>query len=92
MAYKNKNGENLYMFGWLQAEPGSKEFTPTTGGNSEWAKTKREVIAKVNRRRKEHEKKNPTYVQLRVNPSTVRIAKSYKEYSDFDRALYMLSI
>lgn len=92
MAYKNKNGENLYMFGWLQAEPGSKEFTPTTGGNSEWAKTKREVIAKVNRRRKEHEKKNPTYVQLRVNPSTVRRAKSYKEYSDFDRALYMLSI
>jgi hypothetical protein len=92
MAYKNKNGENLYMFGWLQAEPGSKEFTPTTGGNSEWAKTKREAIAKVNRRRKEHEKKNPTYVQLRVNPSTVRIAKSYKEYSDFDRALYMLSI
>jgi len=80
------------MFGWLQAEPGSKEFTPTTGGNSEWAKTKREAIAKVNRRRKEHEKKNPTYVQLRVNPSTVRIAKSYKEYSDFDRALYMLSI
>lgn len=92
MSYKNKNGENLYMFGWLQAEPGSKEFTPTTGGNSEWAKTKREVIAKVNRRRKEHEKKNPTYVQLRVNPSTVRRAKSYKEYSDFDRALYMLSI
>jgi len=92
MAYKNKNGENLYMFGWLQAEPGSKEFTPTTGGNSEWAKTKREAIAKVNRRRKEHEKENPTYVQLRVNPSTVRIAKSYKEYSDFDRALYMLSI
>jgi hypothetical protein len=92
MSYKNKNGENLYMFGWLQAEPGSKEFTPTTGGNSEWAKTKREAIAKVNRRRKEHEKKNPTYVQLRVNPSTVRRAKSYKEYSDFDRALYMLSI
>ena len=92
MAYKNKNGENLYMFGWLQAEHGSKEFTPTTGGNSEWAKTKREAIAKVNRRRKEHEKKNPTYVQLRVNPSTVRRAKSYKEYSDFDRALYMLSI
>jgi len=92
MAYKNKNGENLYMFGWLQAEPGSKEFTQTTGGNSEWAKTKREAIAKVNRRRKEHEKENPTYVQLRVNPSTVRRAKSYKEYSDFDRALYMLSI
>ena len=92
MAYKNKNGENLYMFGWLEAEPGTKNFTPTTGGNSEWAKTKREAIAKVNRRRKEHEKKNPTYVQLRVNPSTVRRAKSYKEYSDFDRALYMLSI
>jgi hypothetical protein len=26
MAYKNSKGENLYMFGWLQAEPGSKEF------------------------------------------------------------------
>ena len=92
MAYKNSNGESEYLFGWLEAAPGSKEFKPTTGGNSVWAKTKREAIAKVNRRRKEHEKENPTYVQLRVNPSTVRRAKSYEEYSDFDRALYMLSI
>jgi len=92
MAYKNSNGESEYLFGWLEAAPGSKEFKPTTGGNSVWAKTKREAIAKVNRERKEHEKENPTYVQLRVNPSTVRRAKSYEEYSDFDRALYMLSI
>lgn len=92
MAYKNSKGENLYMFGWLNAEPGSKEFKPTTGGNSEWAKTKREVIAKVNRERKEWEKQNPTYVQLRVNPSTVRRAKSYNEFAIFDRGLYMMTI
>jgi len=92
MAYKNSKGENLYMFGWLNAEPGSKEFTPTTGGNSEWAKTKREAIAKVNRNRKEWEKQNPTYVQLRVNPSTVRRAKSYNEFAIFDRGLYMMTI
>jgi len=92
MTYKNSKGENLYIFGWLQAEPGSKEFSPTTGGNSEWAKTKREAISKVNRRCKEHEKENPTYVQLRVNPSTVRRAKSYEEYASFDRALYMMTI
>ena len=92
MGYKNSKGESEYLFGWLEASPGSKDFKQTTGGNSVWAKTKREAIAKVNRRRKEHEKENPTYVQLRVNPSTVRRAKSYEEYSDFDRALYMLSI
>ena len=92
MAYKNKNGENLYMFGWLEAKPGSKDFRPTTGGNSEWAKTKREAIAKVNRERKEFEKKNPTYVQLRVNPSTVHRAKSSREFSSFDQALCMMTI
>ena len=92
MAYKNSKGENLYMFGWLQAKPGSKDFRETTGRNSEWANTKREAISKVNRRRKEHEKQNPTHVQLRVNPSTVRRAKSYDEFANFDRALYMMTI
>lgn len=80
------------MFGWLQAKPGSKDFRETTGGNSEWAKTKREAISKVNRKRKECEKQNPTHVQLRVNPSTVRRAKSYDEFANFDRALYMMTI
>lgn len=92
MAYKNVNGENLYMFGWLHAEPGSKNFVPTTGGNSVWAKTKREAISKVNRERKESEKKYPTHWQLRVNPNTVRRAKSYDEFASFDRALYMMTI
>ena len=57
MAYKNSKGESEYLFGWLEAKPGSKEFKPTTGGNSVWAKTKREAIAKVNRERKEFEKR-----------------------------------
>ena len=92
MTYKNVNGENLYMFGWLHAEPGSKNFVPTTGGNSVWAKTKREAISKVNRERKESEKKYPTHWQLRVNPNTVRRAKSYDEFASFDRALYMMTI
>lgn len=92
MAYKNSKGENLYMFGWLQAEPGSNNFTPTTGGNSEWAKTKREAIAKVNRERKEWEKKYPSHWQLRVNPKTCRRAKSYEEYSEFSYGLYLMTI
>jgi hypothetical protein len=92
MAYKNSKGENLYMFGWLEAKPGSKDFRPTTGGNSEWAKTKHAAIAKVNRERKEFEKKNPTYVQLRVDPSTVYRAKSSREFSSFDQALCMMTI
>lgn len=35
MAYKNQKGENLYMFGWLEAPAGTtgnKDFQPTTGG------------------------------------------------------------
>ncbi|MDA9016541.1 hypothetical protein N9H63_00940 [bacterium] len=92
MAYKNKNGESEYLFGWLEAKPGSKEFKPTTGGNSEWAKTKREAIAKVNRRCKEFEKENPNYVQLRVNPETCRRAKTRQEARDFDYGLYLMTI
>jgi len=95
MAYKNQKGENLYMFGWLEAPAGTtgnKDFQPTTGGNSEWAMTKREAISKVNRERKESEKKYPTHVRLRVNPNTVRRVKSYKEFADFDRSLVMLTI
>jgi len=41
---------------------------------------------------KESEKKYPTHVRLRVNPNTVRRAKTYKEFADFDRALVMLTI
>ena len=92
MAYKNSKGESEYLFGWLEAKPGSKEFKPTTGGNSEWAKTKREAIAKVNRRRKEWEKQNPTHVQLRVNPETCRRAKTYKQSADFSYGLYLMTI
>ena len=92
MSHKNTKGESEYLFGWLEAKPGSKEFKPTTGGNSVWAKTKREAIAKVNRERKEFEKKNPTYVQLRVDPSTVHRAKSSEEFASFDQALCMMTI
>jgi hypothetical protein len=92
MAYKNSKGENEYLFGWLEAKPGSNEFKPTSGGNSTWAKTKREAIAKVNRERKEWEMKNPTYTQLRVNPETCRRAKTQKESSDFSYGLYMMTI
>jgi hypothetical protein len=92
MAYKNKNGESEYLFGWLEAKPGSKEFNPTTGGNSVWAKTKREAISKVNCKRKEFEKENPTHTQLRVNPETCRRAKTYKESSDFSYGLYLMTV
>jgi hypothetical protein len=92
MSYKNKNGESEYLFGWLEAKPGSKEFKPTSGGNSVWAKSKREAIAKVNRGRKEFEKENPTYTQLRVNPETCRRAKTYKESADFSYGLYLMTI
>jgi len=92
MSYKNKNGESEYLFGWLEAKPGSKEFKPTTGGNSVWAKTKREAISKVNRKCKVHEKENPTHTQLRVNPETCRRAKTYKEARDFDYGLYLMTI
>ena len=92
MAYKNSNGESEYLFGWLEAAPGSKEFKPTTGGNSVWAKTKREAIAKVNRERKEFEKENPNHWQLRVNPETCRRAKTRQEARDFDYALYLMTI
>ena len=92
MAHKNSNGESEYLFGCLEAKPGSKEFKPTTGGNSVWAKSKREAIAKVNRERKEWEKQNPTHTQLRVNPETCRRAKTRKESSDFSYGLYMMTV
>ena len=92
MAHKNTKGESEYLFGWLEAKPGSKEFKPTTGGNSVWAKSTREAIAKVNRERKEWEKQNPTHIQLRVNPETCRRAKTRKESSDFSYGLYMMTV
>ncbi len=92
MAYKNSKGESEYLFGWLEAKPGSKEFKRTTGGNSVWAKTKREAIAKVNRECKASEKENPTHVQLRVNPETCRRAKTRKESSDFSYGLYLMTV
>ena len=92
MAHKNSKGESEYLFGWLEAKPGSKEFKPTTGGNSVWAKTKREAITKVNRKRKEFEKENPNHWQLRVNPETCRRAKTQKESADFSYGLYMMTV
>ena len=92
MAYKNVYGESLYMFGWLTAEPGSKDFKRTTGGNTVWAKSKRQAISKVNKERKEVEKKNPDKWQLRVDPSTCCRAKTSEEHMSFDRGLYFMTI
>ena len=92
MAYKNSKGESEYLFGWLESKPGTNEFKPTTGGNSVWAKTKREAISKVNRRRKEFEKENPNHWQLRVNPETCRRAKTQKESSNFSYGLYLMTV
>jgi hypothetical protein len=92
MGYKNDKGENEYLFGWLTANPNSNEFHPTSGGNSVWAKTKREAIAKVNQERKQWEKENPQSWKLRVNPDNCRIAKTFKESMEFDKALYNLTV
>jgi hypothetical protein len=92
MAYKNNKGENLYMHGWLQADPDSNDFRPTTGGNTVWAKTKREAIKKVNDRRKEFEKDNPRHTKLRVNPDVIQRARSYDEHASYDFGLYMLTV
>ncbi len=92
MAYKNNKGENLYLFGWLQAESGSQDFKPTTGGNSVWAKTKRQAISKVNAIQKEHEKEYPNRVKLRVNPENCTRARNYIQARDFDRGLYLMTV
>tara|TARA_R110000822_G_scaffold7539_3_gene30859 strand:+ start:826 stop:1104 length:279 start_codon:yes stop_codon:yes gene_type:complete len=92
MAYKNVKGESMYLHGWLEADPGSKEFKPTTGGNSVWANTKREAIAKVNARSKAHQLEYPNSTQLRVDPSNCHRAKDYKESSDHSYGLYLMTI
>lgn len=92
MAYKNDKGESLYLFGWLQAEPGSKHFAHTTGGNSVWAETKRQAIKKVNDIQKEHEKEYPNRVKLRVDPDNCARAKSGNQARDFDRGLYLMTV
>lgn len=92
MAHKNIKGENEYLFSWLTASPDSNEFRPTSGGNSVWAKSKREAIAKVNRERKEYEAKNPTYWKLRVNPENCHRAKTSKESAAFSWGLYMMTV
>mgnify|MGYP003109769122 CR=1 FL=1 len=92
MAYKNDKGENLYLFGWLKAEAGSKHFEPTTGGNSVWAKNKRQAISKVNAIQKEHEKEYPNRIKLRVDPESCIRSKTYNQARDFDRALYLMTV
>ena len=89
--WKNSKGESHYIFGWLTAPPKSRDFKSTTGGNSVWAKTKREAIAKVNRERREFEKENPTHCRLRVDEKTCRRV-SYETARAFDSALYSLTI
>ena len=92
MPYRNAYGESLYMFGWLQAKPGSNDFKPTTGGNTVWAKRKREAILKVNKERMKSEAKYPNHVKLRVDPDRCKRAKTREEAEDFDRGLYYMTI
>lgn len=80
------------MFSWLEAEPGSDEFKPTTGGNTVWAKSKRQAISSVNKRRKEWEAKYPTHVKLRVDPENCRKAKTSEEHLEFDKGLHYMTI
>jgi hypothetical protein len=84
--------EYEYLHGWLQANPGSKDFKPTTGGNSVWASTKAEAIRKVNQRCKESEKKYPTHYPLRIDPNNCYRAKSYKESNSHSYGLYLMTI
>ena len=92
MPYKNIYGESCYRFGWMQADPGSDDFKPTTGGNTVWATNKRKAISIVNNEQKESEKRNPTYVRLRVNVDTVRILKSAEAHREFDYGLYLMTV
>lgn len=92
MAYQNSKGEFMYIFGWLQADPGSDDFKPTTGGNSVWAKTKTQAISRVRKRQEAHEKEYPNSVRLRVDPNTCRRAKSYREFAAFDYGLYLTTV
>ena len=92
MPYRNIYGESCYCFGWLQADPGSDDFKPTTGGNTVWAKNKRKAISIVNKQQKKFEKENPNYVRLRVNVETVRILKSAEAHREYDFGLYLMTI
>lgn len=92
MAYRNKKGECIYLFGWLQKEKGGKRFEPTTGGNTVWAKTKREAIKKVNDNQRRHEGLYPNNVKLRVDPKNCRRAKNYNEYRVFSNGLYLMTV
>lgn len=92
MPYRNAYGESLYMFSWLEAKPGSNEFKPATGGNTVWAKRKREAILKVNKERIKFEAENPNHVKLRVDPNNCKRAKTREEAEDFDRGLYYMTI
>jgi len=92
MAYKNSKGESMYLHGWLEAKAGSNDFKSTTGGNSVWAKTKREAIQKVNSRCKASELEYPNHSRLRVDPDNCTRAKSYKESSDHSYGLYLMTI
>ena len=92
MSYKNNKGESMYSHGWLEADAGSKDFKATTGGNSVWAKTKREAIAKVNAERKAHEVNYPNHTQLRIDPDNCRRSKSRDESRGHSYGLYLMTV
>lgn len=84
--------EFMYLHGWLQASPGSKNFQPTTGGNSVWASTKAEAIRKVNDRCKANDKEYPDHYPLRIDPSNCYRAKTQKQSMDFSYGLYLMTV
>jgi hypothetical protein len=78
--YKSQNGEYLYLFNWIGG-----------GFNDEWAKTKKEAIAQVHKKNREHEEKYPTHVKLRIDETTLRRC-TYSEYQEQNRLGWMMSI
>lgn len=92
MAYKNKKGECMYLFGWLQKSNEDKIFAPTTGGNTVWANTKAEAIKKVNDIQRNYDRLDKKHVKLRVDPKNCRRAYNYQDYKKFSDGLYYLSI
>lgn len=92
MGYKNKKGEYMYLFGWLQKKEGDKRFKPTTGGNTVWANNKREAIKKVNDIQRGYDRIDNKHVKLRVDPKNCRRAKNYNEYKEFSNGLFLLTV
>lgn len=66
--FRNTQGEYLYLFNW------------TCGGfNDVWAPSKKEAYRRVVNERKDWERQNPTYKQLRPDYKSMRRC-TYSQY------------